>query len=319
MKSISFSFFLVLCSLLPGRLMAQLYCGAPDFIAAQAYKSVYYDFVTDLSSKVFSGEVQVYNDPSLNSLLSITDRGSFLAESYEVEDMDPNTGDFILLTVRDTLRGPNWSGIHFELNYIFISVNGMKSLYIPNKEKNKLNKTYTQLLEKLQSEAHLELINYENIGNHGHQVYDALQIRIFDGVQAGKIPIYRVDSVNLAMPLSYFNTAYIVSDTVLVESEYGEAIVQVYHSELTAGSVTGTGIRGSFLETSDGWHMEGQFYSINYSPVFAGIEFPPQPMCWIKREDLKSFLSAEDWLFLQELWGFALQEKLKRPFNSSDF
>lgn len=311
--------FSVLFSLFPGQLAAQLYCGAPDFIAAQAYKSVYYDFVTDLSSKVFSGEVQVYSDPSLGNLLSPADRGRFLAETYEVEDMDPNTGDLVLLQVRDTLRGHNWQGIHFDLNYLYIKVNDVKSLYIPNKEKSKLNKPYTQLLEKLQSEAHLNLLNFETIGNEGHLVYDALQKRIFDGVQAGKIPIYRVDSVNLAMPLSYFNTAYIVSDTVIVESEYGEATVQVYRSELTAGSVTGCGIRGSFLETSDGWHIEGQLYSINYSPVFAGIEFPPQPMCWIKREDLKSFLSAEDWLFLQELWGFSLQEKLKRPFNSSDF
>ncbi len=311
--------FSVLCLLLPGQLAAQLYCGAPDFMAAQAYKSVYYDYVTDLSSKVFSGELQVYSDPSLSSLLSITDRGRFLAETYEVEDIDPNTGDFVLLEVRDTLRGQNWQGVHFDLNYLYIKVNDVKSLYIPNKEKSKLNKPYTELLEKLQSEAHLDLINSETIGNHGHQVYDALQKRIFDGVQAGKIPIYRVDSVNLAMPLSYFNTAYIVSDTVIVESEYGEGTVQVYHSELTAASVTGGGIRGSFVETSDGWHIEGQYYSINYSPVFSGIEFPPQPMCWIKREDIKSFLSTEDWLFLQELWGFALQEKLKRPFNSSDF
>ena len=299
--------------------MAQLYCSAPDFMAAQAYKAVYYDYITDLSSKVFSGEVEVYTDPSLGNLLPTADRGGYLTETYEIEDMDPNTGDFILLEVRDTLRGNNWSGIHFDLNYIYIKVNDIKSLYIPNKEKGKLNKPYNQLLEKLQSEAHLDLINFVNIGDQGHLVYDALQKRIFDGVQGGKIPIYRVDSVNLTMPLSYFNTAYIVSDTVLVESEYGEATVQVYHSELNAGSVTGGGIRGSFVKTSDGWHFECAYYSINYSPVFSGIEFPPQPMCWIKRDDLKSFLSAQDWLFLQELWGFTLSEKLKRPLNSSDF
>lgn len=99
----------------------------------------------------------------------------------------------------------------------------------------------------------------------------------------------------------------------------GQDAFQYTRSKFSPDAITGCSFRGQLIKTSDGWHLECEFYGIMHRPVASGFELPSQTMCWIKREELNRFLKADESLLFQEIWNFTLREKIHQPLNEEAF
>lgn len=298
------------------QLKAQIRVMVPDYVASYGVGTVSKAWLLDLENKIHKKEIIAFHDAALISPLKADKISEYFTDSPWIQwyDEEGNARDTMISI---TLSSDVWEAFRFEIGYIVLKITETKMLYIPNKEKKKLDPTQTRILENIQSQSHLEWLYLKNHENDYYACYDAVQSRIYAAIMEGKVPIYRFYEKIEPMTLDQFDTIY--DQTMTIHDDDMDNPIREVKYEFEPSQIAATCILGQVKAIKNSWTYESEYVGIGYRPLAGGIELPIQEMCWIKVGDIQKVLNEDDWFILQIIWNYAIHQKLRQNLNHDSF
>lgn len=272
-----------------------------DAEAKKTMKSIYTDFIIDLDQQIQSGKIKISTQPSLDQFLKKDEVQQLFHDTDFIEVINEETFDFEIQPYPVTYTGTSWESIRFELNYIHVRINDMRSFYIPNSYKKQMKTIPLQLLEELQSKNQLEYLSSYTLDQYGTYFLDAIETKYYQALKKGEIKAWKSEyngPKNEKVEPDAFDSLF--TEEYVMLNEFGEE----YYSrqdEFLPSQISGIGFFYSLTQDKKGFHLDITHIAPCYNPFeMQGVD-GIFPMVWGVEKEFNGILTEAEAYFIERL------------------